>query len=110
MGDFDYSGKRSGTGSKPYSVYASSNVTVSGSATDYSLSSNTTLFDKITSPVELLLRNGSVAINIKFNSTSNDTVALAADSDFGVQNLIITDVYITTTDEASFDIFMMGWK
>jgi hypothetical protein len=107
--DFKYSGRNAGA-AKPYAGYASLTITVSGAQTDYSLLQYTTLFDSVTSPAELLLRNGSSMINIKFNSTNNNSIPVYANTDFGVQGLSVSDVFITCSGNATFDIFTLGWK
>jgi hypothetical protein len=97
---------------KAYSAYASQTVTVSGSATDYSLKDNTTLFDVVSMPVEVLIRNGSSNISFKYNSINNDTILLYANCDYGTQSFRVTDILVTVSgsNPASMDISTLGWK
>jgi hypothetical protein len=107
--DFKYSGKKS-LGPKPYSGYASKEITVSGAAVDYSLKDNTELFSVVMSPVEFLLRNGSTNISFKFNSNENDVISLSGNTDFGVQGFIVNDIFVTTSGLATFEVFTLGWQ
>lgn len=97
---------------KPFVGYACKDITVSGGVSDYSLKTNTTLFDTVTGPVQLLIRNGSQNIAFKFNSSSNDSIPLASNSDWGVDGLAITDIFVTVSgvSSASFNVYTQGWR
>ena len=110
MGNWDYSGKKS-DGSKPFSGYESKSITVSGGESDYSLKENTDLFNVVTSPLQFLIRNGSEDISIKLNSATNDAIPIAAATDFGLDSIIVTDIFVSVdSSDATFDIVTLGWQ
>lgn len=111
MGDFDYS-IRTHKPNNPYFSYACQDVTVSGETIDYSIKENTTLFSVLTSPREVLIRNGSENIALRLNSVSHDEIPLSANAVFGPSPLILTDIYITVSGsaDATLNIFTQGWK
>ena len=111
MGNYDYSVRTQRGVNKPYNGYASVEVTVSGSAVDYSLS-HTALFTKLDSANETLIRNGSEPVSIKFNSVSNDSISLVANDFFQVAGLIVTDIFVTVSggSPALLNVFTLGWK
>jgi hypothetical protein len=111
MDNYDYSGRSSGL-PKPFKAYASGEITVSGIQADYSLKDNSTLFDTVVSPVEILIRNGSSAVTVKFNDSANDSIPISGDDAFGVQNLIVTDILVTTTVSGltSLSVYTQGWR
>jgi hypothetical protein len=109
---FDRYSTRNSEFPRPYSAYASRVITVSGSTTDYSLKDNTTLFDTLSTPVEVIMQNGNQNISFKFNSAANNTFPLSANGEFGVQNFLVTDIFVTVSGSstASINIFTLGWK
>jgi len=111
MGNYDYGGRKA-EGAKPFSGYACKYVTISGTSSDYSLRDNTTLFDIISNPVQVLIRNGSQNIMVKFNNLECDLVRISANADFGVDSFVINDIYVTVSgvSDASMDIFTLGWN
>jgi hypothetical protein len=96
-------------GAKPFAGYASKDITVSGSVTDYSLKDNTTLFDHVSNPVIVTITNGSAAISVKFNETTNDSVNIAANAEKKFEYLTVSDIFVTATS-ASFKVFTLGWR
>jgi hypothetical protein len=109
MGNFDYS-IRTQKLNKAYDGYASKTITISGVATDLSMATYSSLFSRITSPIECLIMNGGEGIMVKLNSTTNDSITVAAGNDFGVQGLSVQDIFVTTSGAATFSIFTLGWS
>ena len=112
MGNYDYSLRTQRGVNKPYNAYASADITVSGSTVNHSLAHYTTLFTKLDSANETLIRNGAEPISVKFNSVSNDAISLVANDFFQVAGLIVTDIYVTVSGgtAAPVSIFTLGWK
>jgi hypothetical protein len=94
---------------KPYTAYAHRTVTVSGSSVDYD-ASESGLFDKLEFAYEALIRNGSSAISVKFNSVDSDPVPIAANDNFGVSGYLISNIYVTASGGGDVEVYMMGWK
>jgi hypothetical protein len=108
MGDYDYSVRRKVT-DRPYGAYACKTVTVSG-VSDYSLKTHSTLFNTLQNPAELVIRNGSQDITVKFNSSANDPIPVYADTDFGTSSLIVNDLFLTVSGSSTITIFTLGWS
>jgi hypothetical protein len=103
-------GKSPDLSPKSFSGYACKEITVTSGVVDYSLKTYTELFSVVSSPIQTLIRNGSSGIRFKFNSSSNDSIPLAANADWGIEGYIITDILVTTSGAASFDVFTLGWR
>ena len=108
MGNYDYSTRKAYT-NKPYEAYGACTITVSG-VSDYSVKDNTSLFDVLTYPVELVVRNGSQDITVKFNSNTNDSVPVYADTDWGVSSFAVSDLFVTVSGSCTITIFTLGWS
>jgi hypothetical protein len=108
MGDYDYNVRKK-VSDRPYGAYACNTITVSG-VSDYSLKDNTTLFDILRHPVEVVIRNGSQDIAVKFNSNTNSSVPIYADTDFGVSSLVVSDLFVTVSGSVTVTIFTLGWS
>jgi hypothetical protein len=108
--NFSYN-TRKGWYPKPYTAYSSIDITVSGSTNDHNIRDNTIFFSKLQSPNEVLIRNGSEPISVKFNSVDNDIVNLVAYDFFQVAGLTIHNIYITVSGstDATFNMFTLGW-
>lgn len=96
---------------RPYTSYASADVTVSGNASNYDISANTTLFSKISNAQEVLFRVYNGDISIKLNSITNDAITVEAGAWFNVQNLLVNNIYVTTASgSALVKIMSLGWS
>jgi|WetSurSiteA1Bulk_404760.scaffolds.fasta_scaffold147088_2 hypothetical protein len=93
---------------KPFTTYAHRTVTFSAGA-DSDISSSG-LFDKLEFAYEVLIRNGSTAISVKFNSTDNDPVPIGASDSFGVSGYLVHSIYITASGGGTANIYTTGWK
>jgi len=78
----------------------------SGVVSDYDVATNeASAFNNITIARYVSIRTDA-AISVKFNSTSNDSITIEANSSFNVDTLEVTNVYVTATASANVKIFM----
>lgn len=110
MGNYDFNKYSNYEG--PYRSYASQTVTVSGIVSDYSLKENTTLFDSVTSPFEFTIRNRDYDLYVKLNEAGNDSIYVPSDTEFGLNNLVVTDILVSTVASgvSVFDILTLGYR
>ena len=110
MGNYDYNTSSNKDNLNNY--YAATTVTISGIVNNYSLKNNTSLFSVVRTPNEFSIRNRSEDISIKLNDTSFDTIYISELEDFGLQNIIVTDIFISTVASgvSIFDVVTLGWK
>jgi hypothetical protein len=97
---------------KPFSGYSCKDIVVSGGLTNYSLKEHTDLFDTVTGPIQILIRNGAESITVRFNSVDNDPIPLLGDVDWGVDGLIVMDIFVTVSgsSDATMNIYTQGWR
>ena len=98
---------------KPYSVYACKDITVSGGVTDYSMRGNSDLFSVLTTATQILLtNNGAVPIKLKINSSQADVIPIPAGGAWGFDSFVILDLFVTVSgsDAANFNIITQGWR
>jgi len=81
--------------------YASVVFDISGIVEDLDVRANSTLFDNVEVARELCLRT-TQAIDIRFNSPTNDQITLFKGEGIDMGEIPITNVYITTTAEGGF--------
>ena len=109
MNNFSYQTKKQDY-PKPYTAYSSGVYTISGTVYDYSIKDNTSFFSNLSSPYEVLLRNGAGDLIVKFNSDLNDPIKLSAYDFFSVTGLTVKYIFVTSSGVASdLSIFSMGW-
>jgi hypothetical protein len=110
MGNYDYNTSSNKDNLNNY--YAAATVTISGIVNDYSLKDNSTLFSIVTTPNEFIIRNRDEDISVKLNSIDNDLIYIGVDSDFGLQNIIVSDIFVDTVASgvSIFDVVTLGWK
>lgn len=110
MGNYDFNKYSNYEG--PYRSYASQTVTISGVVSAYSLKDNTTLFDLVTTPFEFTIRNRDDDLYVKLNDDNNDSIYIASDTEFGLNNLVVTDILVSTTASGAsvFDVLTLGYR
>jgi hypothetical protein len=110
MGNYDFNKYSNYEG--PYRNYASQTVTISGVVSDYSLKDNSTLFDLVTAPFEFTIRNRDDDLYVKLNDDGNDSIYVPSDTEFGLNNLVVTDIFISTTVSGAnvFDVLTLGYR
>ena len=94
----------------PYQGYGAASVTVSGGVSNYNVKQNSNLFVKVSVPTEIRLHNGSTPLLIKFNAPTHDSMPLAANQEFIMTGLIVSNVYVSNTASgvATLDLFTLG--
>jgi len=110
MGNYDYNTSSNKDNLNNY--YAATTVTISGVVNDYSLKDNSTLFSVVTTPNEFMIRNRDEDIYVKLNSVDNDSIYVGGESDFGLQSIIVTDIFVDTVASgvSVLDVVTLGWK
>lgn len=89
--------------------YNSETLTVPASQTNWDVRLEASkLFTVVTRVAHRIHINTNVAINVKFNSTSNDSIPIEANKFFDDDSLLVRDIYITTTSAATVYILMRG--
>ena len=89
--------------------YNSETLTVPASQTDWNVREEASkLFTVVSTVAHRVYINTNADINVKFNSTSNDTIPIESNKFFDDDALLVRDIYITTTSAATVYILMRG--
>lgn len=97
---------------KPYTSYRSKEVTVSGSETNYDVASGIGLFDTMQYPNELMIRVYDNPAYFRLNAVDNDLITIKADESMVFDNMVISNVYITTDSGSAAEVhlFTRGYR
>lgn len=95
---------------KPYSLYESKVVTISGGSSDYDLKTEESLFSNVYFCSDLTMIVGSGDVSVKLNDTSNDAITITANSTFNLSNFQVDDLYVTAAGDTSINILMLGYR
>jgi hypothetical protein len=77
--------------------------------TDYSLKNNTALFNDV-EVAKVIEIYSSEEIQVKLNSTSNDPMTILADVLYTIDYILVTDIFITTTQLTNVKVLVSGMQ
>ena len=89
--------------------YGAITITASGGLTGYDMAANTTLFSKVKTARELMIRN-TQEMSVRFNGMQEDEVFIDPYEGLLISGLPISNIYVTATPGCRFKILLIGWN
>lgn len=95
---------------RQFTAYESAKFTVSGTAVNYNVKKNTSLFSELTVANEFRIYVSGNDADFKLNSETNDSIYIYSGTEKTITNFPTQNVFITASGELTAEILILGWR